>query len=611
MGLESSIRLGALAITVIPLTILFTYMTNQFSHTLLQSSTSDLKAKTTLAAGEARNFMNEITSTLTSAASNTQLSATSVNATNLSYLGGEVNRSNIFYAMNLYTKDGANIGYTDAKDGTKNFGDYYSSISDAKTLFSQALAGTVGKVYLSEAFPGDTGPSVLSLTPVSDASGKVVNILVGEVNTESINGIMGQVDSQLIGDKHVRILDRQGNVLYSKSTDEKPFTGYDDIKASPALGSAVSNGSSGTIRYIDTDKQDVVAGYTDLGSFGANNALNWSIVAVEPVSGILAPATKLRNISILLLLAVILVVLLVAYLLSKKISLAVSGAVSRVIEISHSLASAAQQTSDASIQNAAVSKQIAAGAIEQSRQAGEASDAVSQMSAATQQISASAQEASATAITTSKVAQNAGIASEKISAAVDAITKVSDQTNLLALNAAIEAARAGESGRGFAVVADEVRKLAEGAAKSADNIRGIVDEISKSSVDAAQAAQDTSSKIKKLSAGTQDQATSMYKIAQNVDVIATVANQNAAGVQQLSAAIEQQAAANQQVAAAADELSKISSILNKLVGKKADTRKQAIQQEQLDQPIMLAGPRDSVKPFHPVKKVPVIPTGQE
>ncbi|WP_244316606.1 methyl-accepting chemotaxis protein [Kosakonia arachidis] len=136
--------------------------------------------------------------------------------------------------------------------------------------------------------------------------------------------------------------------------------------------------------------------------------------------------------------------------------------------------------------------------------------------------------------------------SQQIADINSVIDSIANQTNILALNAAVEAARAGEQGRGFAVVAGEVRSLAKRSADAAKEIRQLINvcvanmNTGSQEVELAGAAMNEVVKsvtqvtdiMAEITSASEEQSTGINQIAQAVNEMDLVTQQNASMVEQ-------------------------------------------------------------------------------
>jgi len=168
---------------------------------------------------------------------------------------------------------------------------------------------------------------------------------------------------------------------------------------------------------------------------------------------------------------------------------------------------------------------------------------------------------------TSHTMEELGKRTDEIGSIAGVIKEIADQTNLLALNAAIEAARAGEQGRGFAVVADEVRKLAERTSTATTEIGAVITAIQNETRSAvndmhrvvtqvtsnAEGARKAGDSITQIRAGSErvvevssdiavalkEQSSASELIAKQVEVIASMSEENTAAMGEARMASEE------------------------------------------------------------------------
>ncbi|MFF5075719.1 methyl-accepting chemotaxis protein [Actinoplanes sp. NPDC000266] len=259
-----------------------------------------------------------------------------------------------------------------------------------------------------------------------------------------------------------------------------------------------------------------------------------------------------------------------------------------------SLGSASTSLAAAAEELSATSNQIAGSAEEASSQAIAVSAATEQIrrnvdtvAAGSEEMGASIREIAQNANQAAEVAGQAvsmaqstnttvsklGESSTEIGNVVKLITAIAEQTNLLALNATIEAARAGDAGKGFAVVASEVKDLAQETARATEDISSRVTAIQADTGIAITAIGDIGEIIARISdyqttiaAAVEEQTATTGEMNRGVSEAASGVGEISTGVDTLTTAARLTTESVTESQRAAEELARMSSDLQTLVG---------------------------------------------
>jgi len=284
----------SILVSLIPLLLIYLFSANSASDMLLQSLKNDLKEKSFLVGANIDRYFTQREHDVRVLSQADVFELDSIENM-IQYLTEVIDETPYLDDIDIIDPTGIVI----ASSGEQNEkGQHVLTLyPELRSIFKNSQQAKQGDIFVSNILELDNGPGIAFLTPITDDSNQIViRTLLVEINLDNVKQIVADFDERVIGDKYVYLVDNDGRVIISADPQVKLLDLFPDIFAQPNLLEKFSEqGEVGSIIYTDRSSQEVMAGFADMAEFGINQAMDWSIIAIAPLSDITKPANLFKQ----------------------------------------------------------------------------------------------------------------------------------------------------------------------------------------------------------------------------------------------------------------------------------------------------------------------------
>jgi PAS domain S-box-containing protein len=183
----------------------------------------------------------------------------------------------------------------------------FSRFGDTRDEFEQALHGPTGAVYISvltdlpqhlrraaENHLINVALHIQMLTPVQDATGHTVSVLVSDIVTDTLRDLLEDLKRRAPGDESACLLDKRGLVLMTTDPQAPLLSTFPNVTGGALLAPSGKSASDYLV-YRDALGRQQMAGYSRLRAYGANQAGEWGLITLASYEAIVAPVAQSFN----------------------------------------------------------------------------------------------------------------------------------------------------------------------------------------------------------------------------------------------------------------------------------------------------------------------------